>query len=59
MKMNQMKPKWGKSKSEKIQTKITKQNKQKIKLKKEILCQYSATALILTFIVLKKLRNIK
>ena len=58
MKMNQMKPKRGKSKSEKIQTKI-KQNKQKIKLKKEILCQYSATALILTFIVLKKLRNIK
>ena len=58
MKMNQMKPKRGKSKSEKIQTKI-KQNKQKIKLKKEILCQYSATALMLTFIVLKKLRNIK
>ena len=58
MKMNQMKPKRGKSKSEKIQTKI-KQNKQKIKLKKEILCQYSATALMLTFIVLKKLPNIK
>ena len=58
MKMNQMKPKWGKSKSEKIQTKI-KQNKQKIKLKKEILCQYSATALMLIFIVLKKLRNVK
>ena len=58
MKMNQMKPKRGKSKSEKIQTKI-KQNKQKIKLKKEILCQYSAAALMLTFIVLKKLRNIK
>ena len=58
MKMNQMKPKRGKSKSEKIQKKI-KQNKQKIKLKKEILCQYSATALMLTFIVLKKLRNIK
>ena len=32
-----------KIKSEKIKTKVTKGNKQKVKFKKEIICQFAAT----------------
>ena len=49
MKMNKMKTKWNQKQIEqnknwKNKTKITKENKQKIKVKKNIICQLSASA---------------
>ena len=49
--MSKIKTKWKqnvlkKYKSEEIITKITEENKQKVKLKKEIICQFSATVLV-------------
>ena len=38
--------KWTKWKSEEIKTNITEENKQKVQLKKEIICQFSATVLM-------------
>ena len=43
MKMSKMKTKWKEQKSEEIKIKITEENKQKVKLKKEIIFQFSAT----------------